>query len=43
MYVVQTVGPQVQQYIVNVTLTLQSQVQFHNVNALLEKCIREVH
>ena len=32
MYVVPTVDPQVQQYIVNVVLTLQSQVQYHNVN-----------
>jgi len=39
MYVVQTLDPQVQQYIVDIVLTLQSQVQYHNV----EKCIREVH
>ena len=43
MYVVQTVDPQVQQYIVNVVLTLQSQVQYHNLNAPLEKFTREVH
>jgi len=42
-YVVQTLDPQVQQHIVNVVLTLQSQVQNQNVNAPLEKCILEVH
>ena len=43
MYVVQILGPQVQQYIVNVVLILQSQVQYHNANAPLQKCFREVH
>ena len=43
MYVVQTLDPQFQQHIVNAVLTLQSQVQYHNVNTQLEKCIREVH
>ena len=43
MYAVLTVDPQVQQKIVNVVLTLQSQGQYHNVNAPLQKCIREVH
>ena len=43
MSVVQTLDPQVQQYIVDVVLTLQSQVEYHNVNAPLEKCIRGVH
>jgi hypothetical protein len=43
MYVVQTVDPHVQQYTVNVVLTLQSQVQYDNVNAPLEKSIREVY